>query len=399
MIHDRRITQIKAKQKMIDTPKKLRVCAYVRVSTNNEKQQDSFKNQIEYYTDKINGNPDYINSGIYSDNGVSGNRKDRPGLNQLMEKVRKREVDIILTKSISRLARNTEMFIKIIRELKELGVRMIFEDQKIDTLSAKGELMLSVLGAFAAEERRNVSENIRWAVQKRYQSGKGMVDTNRLLGYDKDENRNLVINETQAVIIRRIFKQFLEGQNANAMATEFNAEGVSTYNSHPWSSHRILSIISNEKYKGDFLMQKTYVDARGKQVINRGERPQYFMENAHPAIVSKAEWLRTQEIRKKRSIKVYPYTGKIICSYCGAHLIRYIPDSGRVLWRCATYMRKGKAICVGARVPESVLDKMIGAKNIDGPLVLVEADHEKRTVARREEDYSLIPASEFTRKI
>src|SRR6056297_4045230 len=201
--------------------------------------------------------------------------------------------------------------------------------------------MLTILGAFAEEERKTVSKNIKWAVQKRYQQGKGMVDTNRLLGYDKDKNKNLIINEEQAEIVRRIYEMFLKNISGNKIASILNKENIPTYTNNTWASHRILSIISNEKYKGDFLMQKTFVSHTGKQIINRGEKPKYFLENSHQSIISKKDWEEAQIIREKRKTKIYPYTGKIKWPYCRASLIRMVHQKKWVSWICATYLQKG----------------------------------------------------------
>lgn len=415
---DRNINIVNPKEKMIEPFKKIRVCAYVRVSTVNEKQQYSLKNQTEYFQDKLDKNPDYVNCGVYSDSGVSGNKTERPGLNELMREAREGKIDLVLTKSISRFARNTVMLLNIIRELKELNVAVIFEEQNINTLSAEGELMITVLGAFAEEERKAVSKNIKWAVQKRYQQGKGMVDTNRLLGYDKDKNRNLIINEEQAEIVRKIYEMFLKNISGNKIASILNKENIPTYTNNPWASHRILSIISNEKYKGDFLMQKTFVSHTGKQIINRGEKPKYYLENSHPPIISTKDWEAAQIIREKRKTKIYPYTGKIKCPYCKASLIRMVHQKKWVSWICATYLQKGKDACKGARIRESLLKEIYNDREISNDkdkeiynnkeiykdkeifkdkeiMVLLEVNSEKRTQARTKEDYSLVPYEKY----
>jgi hypothetical protein len=309
-----------------------------------------------------------------------------------------------------------------------LGVGIIFEEQNISTLSSEGELMLTVLGAIAEEERKAVSENIKWAVQKRYQAGNGMVDTNKLLGYDKDKQKKLVIDEEQAPIIRRIFQMFLENVSGNQIASILNKENIPTYNSHPWSSHRILRIISNEKYKGDFLMQKTFVSDTGKQIINTGEKPKYYMENSHPPIISQTDWEKAQIIREKRKIKIYPYTGKIKCPYCRASLIRTVHEKRWVSWICATCLQKGKDVCKGARIKEELLEEIYREEDIyqdeaiindseifadseifndeelhkdeeilkdKETMVLLEVNCDKRTKKRTKENYTLVPYSEY----
>ncbi|HEY9059241.1 MAG TPA: recombinase family protein [Pseudobacteroides sp.] len=294
-------------------PQRLRVCAYVRVSTGHEKQLLSLENQTSYYKRVITANPEYQFCGIYSDSGISGAKENRPGFTAMLEAARNGEVDLVLTKSISRFARNTVLLLKTVREIKALGVGIIFEDQKINTLSSDGELMLTVLASIAEEERKAVSSNVKWSIRKCFERGNPMINTDRLLGYDKDKNGRLIINKEQAEVVRLIFKRYLEGVSGYRLAIELNKAEVSTYNNKQWSSHRILRIISNEKYMGACLMQKSFVNENGKQVMNYGQCDKFYIENHHPPIIDKGQWLMAQEIRNSRRKIYFPEKGGARC--------------------------------------------------------------------------------------
>lgn len=191
---------------------KIRVGAYGRVSTDSRKQEDSLENQIAYYERIIKARSDYQFVKVYMDQGISGTSENRPGFQEMLEDARNKKLDLILTKSISRFARNTVTVLKYARELKEYGVGIFFEEQNINTLSGEGELMLTVLASFAQEESRSISENNKWSIQKKFQRGEVMITTERFMGYDKDKNGNLIINPKEAAIVQRIFKLYLEGK-------------------------------------------------------------------------------------------------------------------------------------------------------------------------------------------
>lgn len=304
---EKRVHRIDAASSPARLGLKRQVCAYIRVSTGHEKQLDSLENQRQYYERLITSNPKYEFRGIFSDAGISGAKEERPGFSDMLAQAREGNIDVILTKSISRFARNTVLLLKAVRELKSLGVAVVFEEQHINTLSADGELMLSVLASIAEEERKAVCGNVSWAIRSRYKRGEVSIDTNRLLGYDKDENRVLVINEEQADIVRLIFSRYLSGASAKKIAKELNAGRVPTFTDYPWSGQRILRIIGNEKYIGDCLLQKFYVDERGTLVRNRGQIDRYYLSESHPAIVSREDWQRAQEIKINYAKKSYPY--------------------------------------------------------------------------------------------
>jgi site-specific DNA recombinase len=371
---------------------RLKVCAYIRVSTEHEKQMHSLENQRQYYERLIKANPEYEFCGIFSDAGISGAKENRPGFQSMLAKARDGGLNLILTKSISRFARNTVLLLESVRELKALGVGVIFEEHHINTLSSDGELMLTVLASIAEEEHKSVCGNVQWAIRSRYKRGYAMIDTNRLVGYDKDENGNLIINEEQAGIVRLIFKRYLDGIPAYQLANELNRMGIPAYTNNPWSSSRILRIISNEKYKGDCLLQKSFVDDRGKSVRNEGQLDQYYIEDNHPALISKERWQSAQRLRESWKPKSYPFSGRIHCPLCGAVLIRKTSRWG-VDWECGTYLHNGKTACPGIRIPEDILNRIAAEEHFHGHWVVTEESNEAKN--KREKSYTLVPSAGY----
>ncbi len=359
---------------------------------------NSLQNQTEHYEHRLRSNADYEYCGIYSDAGISGAKENRPGFQAMMETALAGDIDVIFTKSISRFARNTIMRLKYVRELKDAGVGIRFEEEKINTLSSEGELMLTVLAAIAEEERKSVCTNLRWAVQKRFQRGEVMVDANRLIGYDKDEHGNLIINEEEAEIVRELYRLFLAGIPGYRIAKELNNLGVPTYTDNPWSSHRILRIISNEKNMGDCLLQKSYVSDNGKQKQNEGLKAQYYVKDNHPAIISRKDWQAAQRIREDRKPKTYPFSGMLRCPYCGVSLIRVVHEKKWVTWICGTYLHKGKSVCIGMRIQEWKVEEMTREAPITEPVIVEEVtDGEEGTQNRTKKNFRLIPAAEYSR--
>ena len=339
--------------------KRLRACAYIRVSTEHEGQLKSYENQEKYYRDKIMTNPEYEFVGVYGDEGASGINPNRVGLQAMLADMRAGKIDIILTKSISRLARNTSTILTIVREAQQLGVKIVFEEEGIQSASDEGEMMLTLLSAFAAEERKNVSENLQWASRKRFEAGIVQIDTNRFLGYKKDKAGKLVIVEKEAAIVRRLYEEYLSGKSAYRIAKDFNAEGVRSPKVDRWSGQRILRLLKNEKYKGDCLLQKSYISpVTKKQTRNHGEEKQYYIRNDHEPIVSRATWEaaneRIEAEKQKRTTKVH--AGKYHCPYCGRYLRRHHKWKEKYDWVCANYIENTMKACKGIKVPETLLD-------------------------------------------
>ena len=347
---------------------KKRVCAYARVSTNSLDQADSLENQTIHYQNKIEANPDYEFAGIFADRGYTGTKDNRPEFQKMMSLCRQGKIDLILVKSVSRFARNTTIVLQYIRELKSLGVEVHFEEQNLNTLSMGGELMLTALSAFAEEESRSVSENIKWRIRKKFERGELIISTKRFLGYDKDSYGDLVINQKEAQIVRRIYEDYLAGKGSFIIAKELNAEGIPTVTGARWHDTTILEILKNEKYKGDALLQKYYrpdhLCKRNKRNINK--RESFYVRENHSPIVSIEMWEQAQkELAKRRrnkkvNTKKHPLSGLLICSKCGSKLQRRVWNSGKmcqkVMWQCSNYIKNGKNACSGTAIEERILD-------------------------------------------
>lgn len=348
--------------------KKQRVCAYARVSTDSIEQGESFENQVITYEKLIKSNPEYEFVEVYADQGISGTSEKRPEFQRMMEDCRNGKIDLIITKSISRFARNTTIVLNYTRELKQLGIGVYFEENNINTLSAEGELMMTVLASFAQEESRSISENNKWSIGKRFERGEGMINTTRFMGYDKDETGDLVINKAEAKIVRRIFEMYLSGEGCHRIAKILNDEGIKTITGSKWHPSTIKGMLINEKYKGDFHIQKYYTPEgkRNHTVKNNGEVKSFYVSENHPAIVREEEWQQVQELmqyhKEQRNIQSgdkyqnrYPMSGMLICPHCGKSLRRRYVYNRKVEWICSTYIQEGKEACKGIRVRDELL--------------------------------------------
>jgi len=278
----------------------LRVAAYCRVSTGDESQQTSYTTQKRYYTGYIEGHEGWTLAGIYADEAISGtSRAHREQFNKMMEDAKAGRIDYIVTKSISRFARNTVDTLKCVRELKSLSpaVGCFFEKENIDTLDTTGELILTILSALAQDESRSISDNIRWSIQKKFESGDPMIDLNRMMGYDKGENGEWVINEEQAKIVRYIFDQYTSGVSATQIAVDLNEKGITTVLGNQWRADAILTILRNEKYVGDLTMQKTVTQdfLTHKKLRNNGLAPQVHITDHHVPIISREQFDAVQQ--------------------------------------------------------------------------------------------------------
>lgn len=357
------------------------MAAYCRVSTDQEEQLSSYENQVSYYTNFISNNPQYELAGIYADEGISGtNTKKRKNFNRMIDDCEAGKIDRIIVKSISRFARNTLDCLNYVRRLKELGIGVTFEKEAIDTLDAKGEVLLTILSSLAQDESRSISENSTWGIRKRFEQGKFSVNTRKFMGYDSDENGNLIVNEEQAKIVRLIYEKYLCGRNYFVIARELNEAGIPGWNGKVnWIASTIETMLHNEKYKGDALLQKTYtVDfLTKKREKNQGQIAQYYVENNHPAIVKPEIWeavrleeQRRREYMERHHIKAYssdlannPFASKVICGECGEAFGRkkWRPRPGeyRSVWQCnARYRVKGVMGCSNRHIDESTLEEI-----------------------------------------
>lgn len=353
------------------------MAAYCRVSTDQEEQLLSYENQVRFYTESINSNPEYECAGIYADEGISGtNTKRRDEFNRMILDCRAGMIDRIITKSISRFARNTLDCLNYVRELKGLGIGVTFEKENIDTLDAKGEVLLTILSSLAQDESRNISENSTWGIRKRFEIGQHKMSTKRFLGYDADENGKLIVNKQQAKIVKRIFMEFLWGKTTDYMKRIFEREGVINWDGETkWQSTTIGSMLENEKYKGDTLLQKSYtVDfLTKKRVQNEGEVQQYYIEDDHEAIIEPWIWECVQLEMKRReryleehnitrfsqNTEANPFSSKIICGECNRAFARKgwrTPSGDKKVWQCSErYKVKGVLGCGNRHIYEGTL--------------------------------------------
>lgn len=348
--------------------RKPRVAAYARVSTEQEEQQSSFEAQVAYYEQYIKNNPSWEFVEVYADDGKSGtNTKKRDNFNRMISDAKAGKIDIILTKSISRFARNTVDSLQITRDLKDYGVEVVFEKDNIRSLDMKSELMITVLSGLAQEEARNISENVRWGQQRSMQAGNVAMAYGRFLGYKKGANGKPEIVPEEAEIIRDIYRMFLDGMTIRNIAKNLTDRKIPTpAGKEIWAVSTIKSILSNEKYKGDALRQKTYtVDYLTKKVKkNNGEQKQYYIANSHPAIINEDTWelVQLELVRRgqeKGSLSNNsPFSTKIICGDCGAYFGHKVfhgkEECRKDVWYC-NHRYKGQEPCKTPIIPETEL--------------------------------------------
>ena len=335
---------------------KKRVAAYARVSTDEEEQLTSYEAQVDYYTRYIQANPDWELVEVYADEGISGtNTKKRKNFNRMIEDALAGKIDRIVTKSVSRFARNTVDTLTTIRKLKDKGVGVFFEKENIDTLDSKGELLITIMSSLAQEESRSISENVTWGWRKRIADGKVTVAYSHFLGYEKGEDGTMQITEDEAKIVRQIYGMFLDGKTPSGIAARLSRQGIpSPAGKEKWQSSTVKSILTNEKYKGDALLQKTFtVDfLQKKKKANEGEVPQYYVENSHPAIVTEEVFdlvqheLRRRQQKGRHTSAASIFSNRIVCGECGAYYgskVWHSTDAYRSrIWRCnRKYETKG----------------------------------------------------------
>ena len=377
MIPARRRTGSRVRQE--EAPK-LRVAAYCRVSTDTDEQATSYEAQVEHYTEYIKKNPSWKFAGIYADDGISGtNTKKREEFNRLIEDCLAGDIDLVVTKSISRFARNTLDCLNYIRKLKEKNIAVFFEKEGINTLDAKGEVLLTIMASLAQQESQSISQNVRLGLQYRYQQGKVQVCTNRFLGYDKDEEGNLVINLKEAEIVKRIFREYLDGRSYYEIGKRLTEDGIRTAaGSEKWRASTLRKILRNEKYMGDALLQKTVTTdfLTKKRVENRGIAPQYYVEGNHEPIIPKEIYMMVQEEMVRRAHletgtgKRRVYSGKyalssiVYCSHCGDVYQRThwnVRGKKRIVWRCVSRLHKKNSDinCSARTIDEGVLHEVV----------------------------------------
>lgn len=361
----KKITRVSRPMPAIVRRKK--VAAYARVSVESERMNHSLSAQISYYNGLIQRNPEWEFAGVYADDGISGTTIDkRKGFKQMLADCEAGKIDIILTKSIQRFARNTVDLLTTVRHLKDLGIEVQFEKEHIHSLTGDGELMLSILASFAQEESRSISENIKWRVKKQFEKGIPNGHS-RVFGY-RWEGDHLVIVPEEATIVKRIFQNFLDGKSRLETEREFAFEGITTINGCQWKDSNIRNVLTNITYTGNLLLQKEFISdpITKKRRKNRGELPKYYVENTHEAIIDKEtfDYVQQEIARRKKlgplankSLNTCCFTGKIKCGICGRSFMHNIRrDRGlEDYWECGSHKIRGQNCGMKGSIPQAVL--------------------------------------------
>jgi site-specific DNA recombinase len=350
------ITKIEA---ISTIPKRKRVAAYARVSSGKEEMINSLATQVGYYKRMIQSRHDYEFVGVYADKAITGTKESRDEFQLLLRDAKSGKIDMIITKSISRFARNTLTLLKTIRELKALNVDVYFEEQNIHTLSSEGEMILTFLATFAQEESRSVSENMKWRIKKDFMDGL-IWGGNSCLGYRlKDKKLHIVPEEAETV--RLIYNLYLEGNADEHICDILNHRAIKPYKTKKWNRSSVIKILTNYNYTGDLLLQKTYRNNHldKKRCTNNGELNKYLVSNAHEAIISKDIFNQAQKVRKLKTKNINLnqkkstlFRGYIKCGKCGkAYTYKKTPYN--IVWMCSTLRTKGKQVCDAKQVPEA----------------------------------------------
>src|SRR5574344_442907 len=339
-----------------------KVAAYARVSTGKDAMLHSLSSQVSYYSNLIQGHEGWIYAGVYSDEALTGTKESRDGFQKLLSDCRAGKVNMILTKSISRFARNTVTLLETVRELKALEVDIFFEEQNIHTMSAEGELMLTILASYAQEESLSASENQKWRIRTGFENGE-LLNWRFLLGYRISKD-GITVEEESAPIVREVFDRVMAGESFSAISRDLNARGVACALGGKWCAQRIRETVANEKYTGNAMLQKRYRNnhLEKKLLRNTGELPMFYAEGTHPAIIDMDRSEAAQEVLRqtRKTTKDRPrpqkseFTGKIFCPFCGKAYKRNT-SNGSVGWNCSTYLAQGKAFCHGKKIPEDTL--------------------------------------------
>ncbi len=378
------ITVIPARKRVGNTVNKevkpkLKVAAYCRVSTDSDEQATSYDAQVEHYTNFIQKNEEWEFAGIFADDGISGtNTKKREEFNRMISECMEGHIDMIITKSISRFARNTLDCLRYIRQLKEKNIPVFFEKENINTMDSKGEVLLTIMASLAQQESESLSKNVKMGMQFRFQNGEVQVNHNRFMGYTKDEDGHLIIEPAEAEIVKRIYREYLQGASLKQIGDGLMEDGILTAaGKAKWRPESVKKILKNEKYIGDALLQKTYtVDVlTKKRVKNNGIVPQYYVENSHDPIIPRDLYMQVQEEmlrranlhsganRKKRVYSSkYALSSIVYCSKCG-DIYRRIAWNNRgkhsTVWRCVNRVEHGPDCCDAPTVQESELQTAV----------------------------------------
>lgn len=356
---------------------RLRVCAYCRVSTGDEEQINSYESQKKYYDEKINSNSLWVFAGIYADEAITGTLDyKRNEFMRMITDAMEGKFDVIITKSISRFARNTLDTLKYVRRLKERNIAVIFEKENINTLEMSGEFLLTILSSIAQQESESISGNVKLGLKMKKERGE-IVGFKHCLGYDYDnDSHEIKIQQDEAEIVRHIFNRYCEGAGSTIIARELTEAGyVPPKGGEKWADSTIRGIIKNEKYKGDVLQGKTFTidPITHKRMINKGEEDKYYIENNHEAIVSAEVYEKAQSILEKRSGAIeagrrkgnysrkYTFSSRVFCGFCGSVFVRrnlYNNTNHETkVWQCMSYVKNGKKFCPETKaIRENVIE-------------------------------------------
>ena len=366
----------------------LRVAPYCRVSTDSDEQLTSYRAQIEYYTAKIAENPDWTMVRMYADEGTTGtSMKKRKEFLKLVDDCEKGKIDLVITKSTTRFARNTLEGIQTVRKLRRLGVGVFFEKENANTLYMDNEMILTFFFSQAQAESESLSKNVSWGHRRNYENGKVYYHYDSFLGYKRGPDGQPEIDEEQAAVVRRIFARYLMGDSVRKICRDLEADGIRTVRGcEKWSDSTVQNMLRNEKYIGDALLQKTYIQDifTRKSMKNEGQLPKYYVHNCHPAIIDRSTFQKVQEEIARRSSKkkisakakteLGKYSGKyalselLVCGECGSPYRRqtYMPKGEKYhVWRCLNRMENGKRICKNSPTfrEEDIQDAVVAAMN------------------------------------
>ena len=352
--------------------KKEKVAAYTRVSCEKDTMLHSLSTQVSFYSDLIQSNSEWEYAGVYTDEALTGTKEDRADFQRMIADCKAGKIDRIITKSISRFARNTVTLLETVRMLKSIGIDVYFEEQNIHSMSADGELMLTILASYAQEESLSASENQKWRIKMNFEEG--IPWCRRMLGYELKDGKYIVV-PNEALIVKRIFKEYLEGKGSSLIANRLTEDGVPTKNGGIWLPQTVKAILRNYTYTGNLLLQKTFkenhITKRKKK--NDGQHPMYHAEESHEAIIDLDTFNRVQaEIERRaeiyappqKKLLTYPYTGLIRCAKCGKSYHRK-KTSTQFVWICSTFNTRGKKYCASKQIPESAIDAAV-AEITDG---------------------------------
>lgn len=356
---------------------RIRVAAYCRVSTDGDEQLGSFESQKLYYEQKIADNPEWVNAGIFADEAITGTKTDkRNGFQEMIARCQNGEIDMILTKSISRFARNTVDTLNYVRMLKDKNIAIFFEKENINTLDMNGELLLTIMSSLAQQEVESLSQNVKIGLQMKMKRGE-MVGFNGCFGYDYNpETKTLSVNEDEAQTVRMIYDMYLQGYGTTTIAKRLIELGIKNKKGEvSWHTHGVMGIIKNEKYKGDILLGKTFTTdpISKRRLANFGEENQYYIRDHHEPIVSREVWDEAERIRKKRAknkvvettgnreryTRQYAFSSMCECAYCGHKLTRRTRHSSSIyekpVWQCMNATKNGIANCPNCKAIDEAI--------------------------------------------